>query len=515
MIYLSYDSTTGYYEKSISVSDTTETGDWTIRMITATDTSENSVTYDGVSSLYGAHADLSKGTYNVSGTSADVTAPVIDTASLSVDKTSVTSGDTVRLSVKVSDNGALDSVMVVYMTPQTKSWSKTYLSYDSTTGYYEKSISVSDTTETGDWTIRMITATDTSENSVTYDGVSSLYGAHADLSKGTYNVSKQITETVSASDAVYDEKNHGASISGDSIDKSYYSVLYVGRNDTNYSSTTAPTNAGDYSAVFSLTSAGKKIYGLSGESVLSKDFSISKAIPIYSLPNDLTAVYGGKLSDVDLPDNFSWMDGSTDVGDAGTKYFKASYNPDTRNYETVSDIDIRLTVKAKSIVGTTISNIKDQEYTGTGIFPEITVKDGEDLLVSGRDYSLDYIHNTNSGLASVVIKGEGNYSGTRTLFFRIIPKKAVLSSVKSIKKKSITVKWKNDTQATGYQIRLSLKSSFAKSKMITINTKNIHSAVIKKLIKGKKYYIQIRAYKSIGGKKYPGAWSKMKYCRVK
>ena len=77
------------------------------------------------------------------------------------------------------------------------------------------------------------------------------------------------------------------------------------------------------------------------------------------------------------------------------------------------------------------------------------------------------------------------------------------------------MKWKNDTQATGYQIRLSLKSSFAKSKMITINTKNIHSAVIKKLIKGKKYYIQIRAYKSIGGKKYPGAWSKMKYCRVK
>ena len=129
--------------------------------------------------------------YQDSYASADVTAPVIDTASLSVDKTSAVSGDTVKLSVKVTDDVAVSYVEVVYTTPQTNKWSMIYLSYDSTTGYYEKSISISDTTEAGSWTIQMITAADTSGNSVTYDGVSSLYGAHADLSKGAYNTSIQ------------------------------------------------------------------------------------------------------------------------------------------------------------------------------------------------------------------------------------------------------------------------------------------------------------------------------------
>jgi hypothetical protein len=64
-------------------------------------------------------------------------------------------------------------------------------------------------------------------------------------------------------------------------------------------------------------------------------------------------------------------------------------------------------------------------------------------------------------------------------------------------------------------IRYSLKPSMAKAK-----TKNVvggakKSVKIKSLKSKRKYYVQIRAYKRVGGKKYYSAWSKKKAVKVK
>ena len=49
-------------------------------------------------------------------------------------------------------------------------------------------------------------------------------------------------------------------------------------------------------------------------------------------------------------------------------------------------------------------------YTGKALKPEISVYDGKTLLREKTDYTISYQNNTNAGVATVTIKGKGNYS---------------------------------------------------------------------------------------------------------
>lgn len=51
------------------------------------------------------------------------------------------------------------------------------------------------------------------------------------------------------------------------------------------------------------------------------------------------------------------------------------------------------------------------EYTGVAITPQVTVRDGEWLLVEGLDYVVSYENNVVPGEASVLIGGLGDYAG--------------------------------------------------------------------------------------------------------
>ena len=94
------------------------------------------------------------------------------------------------------------------------------------------------------------------------------------------------------------------------------------------------------------------------------------------------------------------------------------------------------------------------------------------------------------------------------------PKQAALSSVKAVKGKKMTVKWKRDSKATGYRIEYSLKKNFKGAKKVVIKKNKTTSTSIKKLTAGKKYYVRIRAYKTVKVNKKNvtlyGKWSKVK-----
>ena len=81
-------------------------------------------------------------------------------------------------------------------------------------------------------------------------------------------------------------------------------------------------------------------------------------------------------------------------------------------------------------------------------------------------------------------------------------------------KKKLTVSWKKDSKVDGYQIQYSTNNKFKKAKSLNCSKKTTKNT-IKKLKSGKKYYIRIRAYKKISGKKYYGNWSKAKTVKVK
>ncbi|MDE6982323.1 MAG: fibronectin type III domain-containing protein, partial [Lachnospiraceae bacterium] len=53
------------------------------------------------------------------------------------------------------------------------------------------------------------------------------------------------------------------------------------------------------------------------------------------------------------------------------------------------------------------------------------------------------------------------------------------------------------------------------NKTVTVKKAKTTSAKISKLKSGKKYYVRMRAYKTIEGKKYAGSWSKVLTVKVK
>ncbi len=106
-------------------------------------------------------------------------------------------------------------------------------------------------------------------------------------------------------------------------------------------------------------------------------------------------------------------------------------------------------------------------------------------------------------------------SGSTELTTATEPKKTSISDIKSTSKKKFAVTWKAVSGATGYQVVYSTSKSFDKKSMVTLTGKKSTKATIKKLKSGKKYYVKVRAYKTVDGKKIYGAYSSVKTVKVK
>lgn len=92
---------------------------------------------------------------------------------------------------------------------------------------------------------------------------------------------------------------------------------------------------------------------------------------------------------------------------------------------------------------------------------------------------------------------------------KVVVKKAV-----STKAKKATVTWKKVSGVNGYQVTYSLKKNFKKAKSVTVAATKA-KVTLKKLKKGKTYYVKVRAFKVVEGNKYYGAYSKKLKVKVK
>lgn len=118
---------------------------------------------------------------------------------------------------------------------------------------------------------------------------------------------------------------------------------------------------------------------------------------------------------------------------AGTYTVTASLNDKTETSwanNTTDDITLTWTIAQKEITPT-IANISEQQYTGSQIKPEITVKDGETPLTED-DYTVSYGENINVGEnnGSVTVKAaeNGNYTFQDvTAYFDIVAQAGEIS----------------------------------------------------------------------------------------
>ena len=178
-----------------------------------------------------------------------------------------------------------------------------------------------------------------------------------------------------------------------------------------------------------------------------------------------------------------------------------------KNCETISEAIAIPRINSVKISATAYT------YSGGVKTPSVTVKDANGKALHNKtDYIVQYASGRkNVGTYKVIVTLKDNYSGKKTLSFTINPKGTAISSL-SKSKKAFTAKWKKQSaQTSGYQLLYSTNSKFkSRNKYVTVSSYKTTSKTIKKLAAKKKYYVKIRTYKSVSGKKYYSGWSAAK-----
>jgi len=154
-------------------------------------------------------------------------------------------------------------------------------------------------------------------------------------------------------------------------------------------------------------------------------------------------------------------------------------------------------------------------YNGKTQKPSVVVKDSKGNKISSSYYTVTYASGRkNVGTYKVTVKLKGNYSGTKTLTFTINPVKTTIKATAAKKSLKLTI-GKKSAQVTGYEVQYSTTKSFKsyKSKLLTSYKKT--SLTLTGLKAKTTYYVRVRTYKTIGGKKCYSGWSTVVYKKTK
>ena len=171
----------------------------------------------------------------------------------------------------------------------------------------------------------------------------------------------------------------------------------------------------------------------------------------------------------------------------------------------------KVTVARISINKIGFKTLSNKVYTGKQIKQDIYAIYKGSRLKQNVDYKLTFGKNVSTGMAWVKATFIGNYIGTKTLYFYIVPKKVSIKKPKSLSKKTATIYYNKTTGATGYQIAYKKKGAKKWSFAYSTGSKK----KITKLKSKKYYYFEVRAYKTVNNKKYFGAWSNIKSLKIK
>lgn len=178
------------------------------------------------------------------------------------------------------------------------------------------------------------------------------------------------------------------------------------------------------------------------------------------------------------------------------------------NYAGTQKVTYKITPRKVSTL--TYSSIGNKTYTGVKIMPVLTVKCGTKTLKLGTDYTVAYGKNLKPGKATVKVTGKGNFTGSKTITFYIVPKKVTGLKLTNVLNKQMKVSFNKATGASGYQIayRPSGTSAWTYRK-ITSNTTTLDKEGLGLI----KYQVRVRPYVKItsGSQKVYkyGSWCKI------
>ena len=157
---------------------------------------------------------------------------------------------------------------------------------------------------------------------------------------------------------------------------------------------------------------------------------------------------------------------------------------------------------------TTIAKIKSialnkTSFTENGKVQKATVvaKDSANKTIAASNYTVSY-SNSNSkkpGTYTATVKFNGkNYTGTKKLTYKINAKAPAKTTVRlsKAKKTSLKASWSKVANATSYEVQYGTSKSFKGAKTVKVSSKS-SSKVLTKLKKNKKYYVRVRAVRTV------------------
>jgi hypothetical protein len=215
---------------------------------------------------------------------------------------------------------------------------------------------------------------------------------------------------------------------------------------------------------------------------------------------------------------------ATQMRDARLTSDEAPVYKDNRIYWVGSDgvsknltrycLSVGETVPVTDMNTLTFSAIKNQNFSdGNEVTPTVMITDQGKTLIPGIDYFVEYEDNWWPGKAAAIIHGKGSYTGSKTLYFYIMPEDINDIRIKKYSAGSMLIENWSDTYYgyDGLQVVYSLNSKFTDKKAKLLQS---DSGVIKGLKKNTTYYVKVRAYILLDRKRIYGRYSKVIKCKV-
>lgn len=228
---------------------------------------------------------------------------------------------------------------------------------------------------------------------------------------------------------------------------------------------------------------------------------------------DITFGFSGKqiyyklVNDGSAFTDDNWTAGNSVTVNApfhGTIYLKGYDRNNNAIIRKTDDLNV-----IRAVTG--LTGISNTTYSASYKTQAVTVYSGSTVLAQNNDYTISYSNNLYPGKATIKVTGINNYAGSVSSSFVIYPHKVTLKTGKSTGKKKLYVKYTKATKVSGYQIAYRKKGSSSWKYKTTSST----SQTITGLSRKKYYYVKIRSYKTISGKKYYSSYSNQKKVKIR
>lgn len=178
----------------------------------------------------------------------------------------------------------------------------------------------------------------------------------------------------------------------------------------------------------------------------------------------------------------------------------------------VTSLSIKNSSNTKTIIGNYIYLDVDVAPSDASN-PAIAWSSSDESVASVSDYGL--VGGVGYGKAVITATSLGS-GKSDSLEITVIPDYVYKMELESLKKGQLTVTYRSDKTVSGYEIVYATNEKFTKNKKTKVVTKASTSKVtIKDLKSGQGYYVKIRAYANVKGKKIYGDYGWSGYIRVK